>query len=162
VQALLEPAQPAGGVVAAVDDPGQVTADRDRQGDRRADDEQRQKPHGPHGGGLSALEPLGAQQRHEEIDEQQEGDQGGENLHGGSFHTRSQPATKANSRPNVASPRRNRAGSQIARSIVDSPPLSFPGGAWERTARMLPLPSGACLAGALSRSHISLDREAEP
>jgi hypothetical protein len=68
-----------------------------------------------------ALKPFGAQKRHQEINEQQECYQGSQVDHGGSFHTRSQAATKAKRRPIVTKPRINIAGSQIAK-FIDEPP----------------------------------------
>ena len=46
VEAAFEPASQRGASVTPVHDPGEVTAHRDRQEDRRDDDEQRQQPHG--------------------------------------------------------------------------------------------------------------------
>src|SRR5947209_5391781 len=68
---------------------------------------------------LSRLEPLRAQERCQEINEQQQCHNGGKPNHGISFHTRSHAATKAKISPRVAKPRTNIAGSQIVRSIVN-------------------------------------------
>src|SRR5690348_8819425 len=70
-----------------------------------------------HMGSPSALEPLRAQQRDQEVNEQQHGHGRGEQDHGGSFHTFSQATTKANIRPIPATPSANSAGSQTARSV---------------------------------------------
>src|SRR5262245_17138024 len=67
------------------------------------------------------LEPLGAQESRQQVDEQANRDEGGEQDHDGSFHTLSQAATKANISPRVARPKRTSAGIQISRFIAPAP-----------------------------------------
>src|SRR5262249_32518963 len=110
------PPQPGGRLKPGVEDPGHVQAERDRQDERDAEDEEGQKPHD--GNSLSPLEPLGAQQRRQQIPEQEQGHEGGqqEHDHGGSFQTRSQAATKVNFRPRVTRLRTNGSGIPMARA----------------------------------------------
>src|SRR4051812_17671255 len=92
------------------------------------------------------LEPLGAQQRREQVDEQQRGNEDGQPDHGGPSYTLSQAATNANIAPSAASPSSSMAGSQTDRSNASTAVLLLGGTASEectgragRAAIRLPL-----------------------
>ena len=127
VEPPLDPTQPPRSVVTPVHNPGQVTTQRNRQrrGDRQDQEgkkpdlelKHRQAPFAWRNGS----EPLRPHQCGKQVNQQQHryyGGQPGQNTHVSSFHTLSQAGTQANSKANVASPKRNMAGSQNVRSIV--------------------------------------------
>ena len=80
VQPRFDPSKPPRRVQTAIEHPGHVQADRDRQRKRRAVDKNWKNPDLPHGRHPFLLEPLGPQQGGGEVNQQQHGGRRGENL----------------------------------------------------------------------------------